>query len=324
VIQNFQFTLQVAKLLKIFNKKKSAITSNKSPYFLLILVILFWGVNWPIMKMGVQHMPPLWFATTRILLGSLFLFGVLIIQRRCILPKKSDWKILITITIFQIALPTALIHSGLKFLGAGRSAVLVFTMPLWVAPLAYFFLKEKLNPLKLVGLILGLSGIAILFNPIGYDFTNKSLLFGNFLMLLASLSFASAIIFLQRNINSTPIIQLVPWQLILASIFLAVAALAIEGIPQVNLTPTLFAIMAYNGPIASGFCFWAYIYVSSILPAMNTSMGSLGIPIIGVLSSTILLGELLKSFEIIGLTSIFLGVLLVSYDGIKRLERTKS
>ena len=73
-----------------------------------------------------------------------------------------------------------------------------------------------------------------------------------------------------------------------------------------------------------GFCFWAYIYVSSILPAMNTSMGSLGIPIIGVLSSTILLGELLKSFEIIVLTSIFLGVLLVSYDGIKRLERTKS
>ena len=304
------------------NKKKLKITPNKSPYFLLILVVIFWGINWPIMKMGVQNMPPLWFAATRIFLGSLFLFGLLFIQGRLIFPKNSDWKIIIIITVFQIALPTALIHSGLEFLDAGRSAVLVFTMPLWVAPLAYFFLKEKINLVKLVGLILGLSGIGILFNPIGFDFTNKSFLYGNFLMLLASFSFATAIIFLQRNSNPTPIIQLVSWQLLLASVLLVFTAISIEGVPQVRWTPALLAILAYNGPIASGFCFWAYIYVSSCLPAMNTSIGSLGVPVIGVVSSSIILGEKLNFFEIFGLTSILLGVLLVSYNGIKNLERS--
>ena len=274
------------------------------------------------MKMGVQNMPPLWFAATRIFLGSLFLFGLLFIQGRLIFPKNSDWKIIIIITVFQIALPTALIHSGLEFLDAGRSAVLVFTMPLWVAPLAYFFLKEKINLVKLVGLILGLSGIGILFNPIGFDFTNKSFLYGNFLMLLASFSFATAIIFLQRNSNPTPIIQLVSWQLLLASVLLVFTAISIEGVPQVRWTPALLAILAYNGPIASGFCFWAYIYVSSCLPAMNTSIGSLGVPVIGVVSSSIILGEKLNFFEIFGLTSILLGVLLVSYNGIKNLERS--
>ena len=285
---------------------------------LLALVVLFWGVNWPIMKLGVQHIPPLWFAATRILLGSFFLFGLLAIQGRILLPKPSDWKNLITITFFQIALPMALIHSGLLFLGAGRSAVLVYTIPLWVAPLTYFFLKEKINGLKMFGLVLGLSGIAILFNPLTFDFSDQSLLLGNGLMLIASFSFATAIILLRRNTSLKPMIQLVPWQLLLGSVFLAIVAMCIEGLPEVKWSASLLAIMAYNGPIASGFCFWAYITVSAKLPAMNTSIGSLGIPVIGIVSSALILGESLNLIVISGLISILLGVLLTSINGLKK------
>lgn len=269
-------------------------------------------------------MPPLWFATARIFLGALFLFGLLIIQGRFIFPKKFDIKIIIIISIFQIALPTALIHSGLQNLGAGRSAILVFTMPLWVAPLAYFFLKERFNLVKFIGLILGLSGIGILFNPLAFNFSNQSLVFGNSLMLLASFSFASAIIILRHSSIFSPIIQLVPWQLLLGSLFLALLALNFEGIPQVKWTPTLFAILAYNGPIASGFCFWAYIYVSSGLPAMNTSIGTLGIPVIGIFSSRIILEETLNYYENFGLVMVLIGVLIVSFNGLKSLDISKS
>ena len=268
-------------------------------------------------------MTPLWFATARIFLGALFLFGLLIIQGRYIFPKKFDLKIIITISIFQIALPTAFIHSGLQYLGSGRSAILVFTIPLWVAPLAYFILKENINLVQFVGLILGLSGIGFLFNPLAFNFSNQYLLIGNGLMILASFSFASAIILLRRSTSSTPIIQLVPWQLLLGSFFLAISAVYFEGIPQVNWTPSLLTIMAYNGPIASGFCFWAYIYVSSGLPALNTSIGSLGIPVIGVISSSVILGEILNYFEILGLIMVLIGVLLVSFNGLIRLELSK-
>jgi len=78
-----------------------------------MLVVLFWGVNWPIMKLGVQYMTPLWFAATRMFLGSLFLFGLLAFQGRLRLPARADKTILISIAIIQIAFPTALIHSGL-------------------------------------------------------------------------------------------------------------------------------------------------------------------------------------------------------------------
>ena len=268
-------------------------------------------------------MPPLWFAATRMILGSLFLFGLLALQGRLRLPVWSDRTILITIAIIQIALPTALIHSGLLFLGAGRSAVLVFTMPLWVAPLAFFFLKERISTIKIAGMGLGLIGVAILFNPLAFDFTDRSLLIGNGFMLVASFSFATAIIFVRRNLGVAPIIQLVPWQLFCGSVLLAIAALSIEGTPQVAWSASLIAILAYNGPIATGFCFWAYLTVSSNLPAMNTAIGSLGIPVIGVVSSAFILGESLTLSVISGLVLIVLGVLAVSLNDLRHQNTSK-
>ena len=285
-----------------------------------MLVVLFWGVNWPIMKLGVQYMTPLWFAATRMFLGLLFLFGLLAFQGRLRLPARADKTILISIAIIQIAFPTALIHSGLLHLGAGRSAVLVFTMPLWVAPLAFFFLKERISAVKLTGLSLGLAGVAALFNPMAFDFTDQSQLIGNGFMLIASFSFATAIILVRRNPSAAPIIQLVPWQLFLGSVLLAIAALSIEGTPDVQWSSSLVAIMAYNGPIASGFCFWAYLTVSSNLPAMNTAIGSLGIPVIGVISSAFILGESLNLSVVSGLVLILLGILAVNLNDLRRSE----
>lgn len=263
-------------------------------------------------------MSPLWFAATRMFMGSLFLFGLLAFQGRLRLPARSDRTILITIAIFQIALPTAFIHTGLLFLGAGRSAVLVFTMPLWVAPLAFFFLKERISAIKLAGLGFGLAGVAVLFNPMAFDFTDRSLLIGNSFMLIASFCFATAIILVRRNSGAAPIIQLVPWQLFWGSVLLAISALIIEGAPEVQWSASLMAILAYNGPIASGFCFWAYLTVSSSLPAMNTAIGSLGIPVIGVVSSALILGESLTLSVILGLVLILLGVLVVSLNDLRR------
>jgi len=273
------------------------------------------------MKLGIQYLPPLWFAATRIFLGSLFLFALLAFQGRLRLPAVTDRNILITIAIFQIALPTALIHSGLLFLGAGHSAILVFTMPLWVAPLAFFFLGERFGLANLVGTILGLAGIALLVDPVAFDFSDRTQLIGNGFMLVSSFSFAIAIILMRSNPSAAPIIQLVPWQLFLGSIILILTALIVEGPPKIPLSSSFITIMAYNGPIASGFCFWAYLSVSRSLPAMNTAIGSMGVPVIGVISSAFILSESLALNVIAGLVLILLGVLTVTLND---LRRTKS
>jgi len=245
-------------------------------------------------------------------LGCLSLFAFLAAQRQLRLFTRPDIPILVSVAVLQIGLPTALIHSGLLFLDAGRSAILVFTMPLWVAPMAVFFLGERLSRMKLAGLVIGLAGIAVLFNPLAFDFTDRAALIGNGFMLVASLCFALSIILVRRHPGRTPIIQLVPWQLLLGSIFLVVSAAAIEGVPDYQWSPGLIAILAYNGPVASGFCFWAYLTVSRNLPAMDTALGALGVPLIGVVSSTLILGETLTLGMVTGLILILMGVLAVT------------
>ena len=273
------------------------------------------------MKLGVQYVSPLWFAATRMFLGALCLFAFLAVQKQLRLFARPDIPILVSVAVFQIGLPTALIHSGLLFLDAGRSAILVFTMPLWVAPMAVFVLGERLTRMKLAGLVFGLAGIAFLFNPLAFDFTDRSSLIGNSFMLMASLCFAIAIILVRRHPGTTPIIQLVPWQMLLGTIILVVSAATIEGVPDLRWSPALTAILAYNGPIASGFCFWAFLTVSRSLPAMDTALGSLGVPVIGVVSSALILGETLTPDAVTGLILILIGVLAVNRNDSNQEER---
>jgi drug/metabolite transporter (DMT)-like permease len=273
---------------------------------------VLWGVNWPIMKLGLDYLTPLWFAAGRMALGALCLFALLAAQGRLLWPGRRQLGILVAVGIFQIGLPTGLIHTGLLAAEAGRSAILVFTIPLWVAPMAMLVLGERMGAIKLVGLVLGLSGIAVLFNPLTFPFDDNAALLGNAFMLAASLSFAVALVIIRRHPWTVPTISLMPWQMLLGTALLAVAAAAIEGPPAPRWEPALYAIMAYNGPIASAFCFWAFVTVSRSLPAMSTALGSLGVPVVGIVSAAAILGEGFGFAKILGLVLISLGVIAVS------------
>ena len=272
------------------------------------------------MKMGLQFVTPLWFAATRMFLGALCLFAFLALKGGVRLPGRGEISILVSVAVFQIALPTELIHTGLSCMDGGRSAILVFTIPLWVAPIAFFALGERLTRMNLVGLAMGLAGIAVLFNPLSFNFSNPSALTGNGFMFLASMSFAVAIILIRRHTWRGPIIQLMPWQMLLGTALLVVAAAAIEGDPGFEWSAPLIAIMVYNGPVASGFCFWAYVTVSRNLLAMSTALGSLGVPVLGVLFSALILGEEISLIIVSGRILISIGVLAVTVVDLKQLK----
>lgn len=275
-------------------------------------------MNWPIMKMGLAYLSPLWFAAARMGLGALCLFALLAVQGRLLWPGRRELGILVSVGIFQIGLPTGLIHTGLLAVEAGRSAILVFTIPLWVAPMAMLVLGERMGATKFAGLVLGLSGIAVLFNPLTFPFGDSAALTGNAFMLAASLSFAVALVIIRRHPWTVPTISLLPWQMLLGTLLLILAAAAVEGAPAPRWSAALAAIMAYNGPIASAFCFWAFVTVSRSLPAMSTALGSLGVPVVGIASAAAILGEGFGPAKILGLVLISLGVVAVSALDLKR------
>lgn len=280
--------------------------------FLLAAVILLWGVNWPIMKIGLVSIPPLWFAAARVLVGSACLFGVLAIVSRIRLPGRADLPVVASVAVLQIALFLGLVNLGLRHVDAGRAAILAYTTPLWVVPIARVALGERPRRVEGLALLLGLAGIGVLFNPRGFDFSDSRTLTGNVMLLAAAMSWAVCIVHVRgHNWRMTPL-QLMPWQMLIGGAALAAAAAATEPFSEILWSTDLMLVMAYNGPVASAFCFWAYVTVARGLPAITTALASLGVPVVGVLFSALILGEPLSITRVGGLSLITGAVALLS------------
>ena len=247
--------------------------SRQKAVLLFIALILIWGFNWPIMKVGLAHITPIWFTAFRMLLSVPFLFAVLLAQRRITLPTRQDVPVLFSVGLLQMALFMGLTNFALLRVPAGRSAILAYTTPLWVTPLAAIFLKERLSALKLVGVALGLVGIVVLFNPLVFDWSDRRVVLGNGLLMLAAFLWALCIVHVRTHRWRATTLELMPWQMMLGAVPLVLFAYWQEGPLHADWSTTLDLILVYNGPIAAAFGFWASVNVNKSLPANKTSLG---------------------------------------------------
>ena len=212
-------------------------TPENRALLLLSAVVLLWGINWPVMKVGLAYIGPLWFALARNGMGCACLFIVLIGLGRLHLPTRRELPVLISVGVLQVAVITGLIHFALQYTEAGRSAFLTYTTPLWATPLAAIFLGERLTGRKLLGLALGVAGIAALFDPGSFDFGDRRALIGSGMLIAAAMVSASVIVHMRARGRAVTVLELVPWQMLLGTTLLLPAAFLIEGPPQVTWTP---------------------------------------------------------------------------------------
>lgn len=285
---------------------------------LLLGVVILWGANWPIMKVGLQSMPPVWFATARMVLGAASLFALLALFGRLKLPTRRDLPVVFTVGALQMAGFLVLVNFGLQHVEAGRSAVLAYTTPLWVTPAAILLLGESLNGRKLLGLGLGLCGVAILFNPLGFDWGSRDALAGNAFLLAAALSWSVAILHVRAHSWDSSPLQLAPWQMIMTTPPLVALSWFTEDWSTVRWSGDLAVILAFNGPLATAFCFWAVVSVTRTLPAITTSLSLLAVPVAGVIAAAIFLAEALTPTLIGGLLLIIAGMVLVNLSDMQK------
>jgi drug/metabolite transporter (DMT)-like permease len=285
---------------------------ERRAYLLLAAVIVTWGVNWPILKFGLAYITPLWFAAARALLGAACLFLLMAARGRVRLPRRADLGLLLSVGVLQIGVNLALVHIAVQLIEAGRSVILAYTTPLWVTPLAAVFLGERLSPRKVAGVGLGVAGLAVLFGPSATVFVNPTDLLGNGLPVLAAMISAGAIVHVRSRGRSINAFDLAPWQILAGAAVVLPAALAIEGLPSVQWSATLAVVPVYNGAFATAFGLWAYVVVMRDLPAVSTAVGSLGVPVVGLLASAVILGEPLSMDKGLGLALIVAGVLVVT------------
>ena len=281
-------------------------------YLLLAAIVIFWGINWPVMKLGLQSITPMWYAVSRLVLGAATLFAILAATGRLRVPGRADLPVVVTVALLQMAAFLTCVNFGLMRVDAGRAAILAYTTPLWVTPVAVWFLGERLTARKGLGLLLGLGGVAALFNPFGFDWSDPRVVTGNGLLMLAAFCWAGTILHTRRHIWCLSPLQLAPWQMSLAAPVLIGLALVFEADAQIAWSPGLVVNIIYNGLIATAFCFWAVVTVQRSLPTISTSLGLLGVPTAGLLFSTLALGETLSFTRLGGLALILTGMALVN------------
>ncbi|MBS0286871.1 MAG: DMT family transporter [Proteobacteria bacterium] len=287
---------------------------NKNLYFLLLAVVLIWGINWPMNRIGMDYMPALWHSAIRMIVGCGFMFLLVTIRGQLTLPGKQELPLIFIIGILQLALFTSCINLGLQHVNPGRSAILVYTVPLFATPIAILFLNEKLNRNKLMGLILGFLGIMILFSP--WDLTwSVEMLYGHGILLCAAILFAIAICCTKNMQSSLSPLQLLPWQLLVGAVLALIFALIDDPNPTIEWSQPAILAMIYTGILAAGIAYWLITIVGRKLPAITVSLGLLGVPLTGVISSHLILDEPITASMKIAMLLIFTGLLFVALEG---------
>lgn len=283
---------------------------RRSPRLVItaVVTILALGFNWPIMAVGVNSIPPFWFGVIRLSGSGVILAAVLLATSGLQLPARRDLPIVLSVAILRLSIGQGLIFVALTLISAGRASMLVYTSALWVAPISVFFLRERLGVRSVFAVGVGTLGVVVLMEP--WNTGGEHPILGSLLLVCAALASAVGSVHMRGHSWQGDQLQLIAWQLILGGALLFPFAVMLHGAPRIDWTPTIVAIALYQVLVASLLGFWGTVTLARGLPAVTNGMLSLATPIVGVLSSAIVLGERLNGPALTGMTCIVVGVLL--------------
>jgi len=288
-------------------------------FILLAILSLFWGLNWPVMKMALSEIPPWTFRTLCLGVGGL---GLLAIAKANGLPlaiPKGEIRPLILVSLLNVTGWHIFSAHGLVYMKAGRASIIAFTMPLWAAILGSFILDERLTKRRIFGLFLGITGLTILIGP---DVkTLGSAPAGTVFMLGAAISWAIGTVTIKYFHWKMSTALLTGWQMTLGGLPVVIGALILEPVTVIfHLSSQSILAMVYVILLPIIFCQWAWFKVVDIFPATLAAIGTLIIPVIGVFSSALILGESIGLQELSALTLVViaLSIVMIRPGGIRQ------
>jgi drug/metabolite transporter (DMT)-like permease len=259
-------------------------------WWVLAGLTVVWGFNWTAMKVAIADIAPLTFRTLCLGLGSGVLFAFLRASGQPLAVPRDQWPRLVLIAFFNITCWNILVVFGLSQLPSGRAAILAYTMPAWAIPLSVLLLGERLTARKLLGLALGMAGMALLLWDEFHRIQGAPR--GALLVLCAALTWAVGTILQKRYPVRAPLAGFTAWLMLLGGVPIYAGALLFEDfskLADVGLTSALGA--AYNVLLAFAWAHWAWIKLATSVSVTVFSLSMLVIPVVGVFSGILFLGE---------------------------------
>lgn len=279
----------------------------------MALLVLVWGYAWVLAKIALRYCGPLDFATLRTAIGAVALFPALLWMSRRILPEHPLEAL--GVGVIQTALFLLLNNWALAQGEAGKTSVLVFTMPFWVLLFAWPMLGERMRGVGWVAVALAAAGLVLILEPAG----GRSGLLAKVLAILAGVCWALGVVIAKRLQNRHPVdlFNFTFWQMVLGLIPMLVVAATTHTRP-IEWTAEFIVVALVLGIVATAGGWMAWFYVLERLPAGTTSMASLGIPVVALLGGALQLGERPSAAEWAGIGLIAIALALVSWDTIRR------
>lgn len=270
---------------------------------MLVTLCLIWGTTWPLMKVALEEIPPLTMRAVAATLGALTLFLLCVVMRRSLrLPSTKAFVHVVVagslnITCFSLFSAFAQLAAS-----TSRVTIIAYTMPIWSVLLAWPFLGERPSRIQWIALTLCVVGLSILIYPL----TGSGVPLGIVLALGVGLSWAAGTVYVKwAHIELDPL-ALASWQMTIAFVSLTACMYIVDGrLVLHGLHASGAFATVWTGVVGNGVAYALWFPAMKHLPAVTASLGVLAVPVVGIVQSYLILGEVPITPDVIGFALIF-------------------
>jgi drug/metabolite transporter (DMT)-like permease len=292
------------------NKERTnmAQLSRTRTAMLLVFLVIVWGVNWPLSKIALAYTPPVLFSGMRTLLGGLLLLAVAVPRYKKI-RMKEGWRVYLLSSVLNIILYYGLQTVGLNYLPAGLFSAIVFLQPVLVGVFSWMWLGEPMYGLKIAGLILGFSGVAVISAG---GLAGHISLTGILLALGSALSWAAGTLYVKKVGHTVDAIWMVTLQLLIGGLFMTGVGSSFESWSDIEWTTTFVVCTLFISVfvIAAG---WLVFYkLIDAGDAGKVASFTFLIPLIAILIGTLFLNEPFTLSLLAGLLMVVVSIYFVN------------
>ena len=279
----------------------------------IVLLCLVWGSLWGLVKHSLQVFPPFLFISTRLILAALTLMLVQRLLSKSIFPQREEWKKLVISSLMICLGFYATQTFAMQFVDSGLSAILVFTMPIFIGVLAHYVLKERLNTQKIFGLVLGTLGLIAILWPQLHDLHFNLSLIGQAFLILSGFFWALTTVYIKQNFATYDKMKLTIWQLLIGGFVILIGAVIFEPIDlHIWMNPLNDSMLFYIAVVGTGFAFALWNWIVSQVDTFVASISIMCIPILSLFFGYMLWHEPITLNILIGAAFICTGIIMSS------------